>query len=262
MIHNFDAHAVYSLCGIFWTLALEEQLYLLYFVLLGLRRRLGWKWTLALCLGARVATAVGHMLLKRWTGIEVPFKEMATSQWFIWALGAVAVEAHLGLVELPRWCRDRRVGLTLLALGMAGIAFTRHHPSSSLCKPIWFVIDPVLGLGFFVIMNRFVASEAAWRLRGGAPKLVRRLAQVGIFSYSLYLTHEIIITYASVTVARWLGIANTSLLDLALVPACLALAWVFFQLLERPFLHGPAGWPTPRPIAAAAAPQRVPVSPV
>src|SRR5437762_5261834 len=40
MLHNLDSHTVYSINGVFWTLAIEEQLYLAYFVLLFLRKRL------------------------------------------------------------------------------------------------------------------------------------------------------------------------------------------------------------------------------
>jgi peptidoglycan/LPS O-acetylase OafA/YrhL len=96
----------------------------------------------------------------------------------------------------------------------------------------------LLGLGFFVLLNGFLASEARWRSRGLAPKLVRRLARIGLFSYSLYLTHEIIITYFSGTLARWCGLENNSLFMLSLTPFCLVLGWGFFQLFERPFLHG------------------------
>ena len=55
MLHNLDPHTCYSINGVFWTLAIEEQLYLAYFVLLFLRRRWGWTTTLIVCLGARLA---------------------------------------------------------------------------------------------------------------------------------------------------------------------------------------------------------------
>ena len=42
MLHNLDFHTAYSINGIFWTLAIEEQLYLAYFLLLFIRVRWGW----------------------------------------------------------------------------------------------------------------------------------------------------------------------------------------------------------------------------
>ena len=53
MLHNLDPHTCYSINGVFWTLAIEEQLYLAYFLLLFLRRRWGWTTTLIVCLAAR-----------------------------------------------------------------------------------------------------------------------------------------------------------------------------------------------------------------
>src|SRR5207244_13609880 len=50
MLHNLDSHTVYSINGVFWTLAIEEQLYLAYFLLLFLRIRWGCQRTLAVCL--------------------------------------------------------------------------------------------------------------------------------------------------------------------------------------------------------------------
>jgi peptidoglycan/LPS O-acetylase OafA/YrhL len=259
MLHNLDMDTAYSFCGVLWTLALEEQLYLAYFLLLVLRNRLGWRWTLAACFGARVATYAAHVLAARWLGVNVPVKEMATAQWFIWALGAVAVEAYAGLIVLPRWCRDFRVGAGLLGLGAILNTFVRYHLGSPICKPIWFVLDPLLGLGFFVVLNALVASEAAWKARGKPPRLVRRLARIGLFSYSLYLTHEMVMGHFSGTAARWCGLPNDALFRLTLVPLCLALAWVFFQLFERPFLPGAVRSRAPRMIAA---PKRVPAAPV
>ena len=46
MLHNLDSRTVFSVNGVFWTLAIEEQLYLAYFALLWLRRR-GWVLTLS-----------------------------------------------------------------------------------------------------------------------------------------------------------------------------------------------------------------------
>ena len=41
MLHNLDPQTCYSINGVFWTLAIEEQLYLAYFLLLFLRTTLG-----------------------------------------------------------------------------------------------------------------------------------------------------------------------------------------------------------------------------
>src|ERR1041384_7120681 len=54
MLHNIDLRTTYTINGAFWTLAIEEQLYLAYFLLLFLRIRFGWTKTLLLSVSARV----------------------------------------------------------------------------------------------------------------------------------------------------------------------------------------------------------------
>src|SRR4051812_12166801 len=57
LVHNFDEDTFLGINGAFWTIAVEVQLYLLYPVLLGLVKRLGWKRTL-------IALAVIELLMR------------------------------------------------------------------------------------------------------------------------------------------------------------------------------------------------------
>lgn len=77
MLHNLDPRTCYSINGVFWTLAIEEQLYLAYFLLLYLRTRWGWIPTLVICGLARVAWFFfGHGLWLA-TGFGIPVPEAA-----------------------------------------------------------------------------------------------------------------------------------------------------------------------------------------
>ena len=77
MLHNLDPKTCYSINGVFWTLAIEEQLYLAYFLLLFFRTRLGWAWTLLICLLARVGWMTFSHVVWLKTGIGVPVPEAA-----------------------------------------------------------------------------------------------------------------------------------------------------------------------------------------
>ncbi len=116
MVHNLDARTVFSLNGVFWTLAIEEQLYLMYFLLLAMRSRLGWWRTLGICLAVRVAWFAVCFLLWRWKAIQLPVGESALAYWFVWALGAVSVEAAFGLLKLPSWALQMRSSALLCCL--------------------------------------------------------------------------------------------------------------------------------------------------
>jgi peptidoglycan/LPS O-acetylase OafA/YrhL len=258
MVHNlFRSYVIGLGNGPFWTLGLEEQLYALYAVLLLLRTRLSAARTLAvvgavtlLWYAAGVAgDALGHPWGIWWTW---PF-----SYWLLWALGALAAEAYTGALALPRWCSEGRAGLALVAAGLllqppvpnllyvdgglaarlgaghwlgrlAGQMFPLHLPSA------WLV-----GAGAFVLLNCWLRAEAAGRPAGAA---VRRLARVGVMSYSLYLTH-LPVVHALEAGFRALGVEPDILGGLlryaVCVPVCLGVGWAFFHLVERHFLNRP-----------------------
>ena len=96
MLHNVDPQTTWSINGVFWTLAIEEQLYLAYFLLLALRKRLGWTATLAVCLAVRVGWFALAFLAHRALGLQVVVTEAAAGA--LVRLGSRSVERR-GLVR-------------------------------------------------------------------------------------------------------------------------------------------------------------------
>lgn len=235
MLHNLDSHTAYSINGIFWTLAIEEQLYLAYFLLLFLRARWGWTVTLAVCLLARAGWMVFSHVVWFKTGFGLPVPESAAAHWFTWALGAIAVEAMFGLVKLPNWARNLRVATVLIIPASVISAYLPVIPKDTPLHDVcWFLIHPLWGLGFFVVVNRIVASEQSWIRQVRLPSLISIFATLGIFSYSIYLTHELMIMQSW----RWINPSHLPLVNvfLVVVPATVVFAFVFFWFCEKPFM--------------------------
>jgi peptidoglycan/LPS O-acetylase OafA/YrhL len=202
MTHNLDNSSVYSINGVWWTLAIEEQLYLLYLALRWMRHNWGWVRTLAICFLARFAW-LGLSLALHGTW-ELPFGEGALTNWWAWALGAVAVEAYIGKIEMPKWCGSIAIG-SLLLLAAALIHVQGGRIDVVFGGLLW-------GTGFFFIVNRVVKSNFSWK----------PLAGLGLCSYSLYLTHEFVIgTIPAIIV----------------LPACILFAYGFYRLFEKPFMQ-------------------------
>jgi len=235
MLHNLDSHTAYSINGIFWTLAIEEQLYLAYFLLLFIRVRWGWTTTLIVCLLSRVAWMVLSHVVWLKTGFGLPVPEAAASHWFTWALGALAVEAVYGVVKLPRWTRDLRVATVVITIASI---ISAYLPVISKDTPLhnvsWFLIHPLWGTGFFIVVNRIVIAEQSWMKQARLPSLISLFATLGLFSYSIYLTHELTIMQSW----RWSNAAYLQIVNVfvAIVPATILFAWVFFWFCEKPFM--------------------------
>jgi peptidoglycan/LPS O-acetylase OafA/YrhL len=240
MLHNVDLRTTYTINGAFWTLAIEEQLYLAYFLLLFLRIRFGWTKTLLLCFSARVVWLILGRTLSASLGIHIPVTEAAATNWFIWALGALSVEAALGLIKLPRWCfRLPTAGVALgCAMGLAQL-LPLVDQSGWVHDIGWLVMHPAWGVGFFILVNYAVAAEQRWRDKSvQVPRLIPALASIGLISYSLYLTHSFVLMHW-----YWLGFTRLHILTISvliLTPLSVAFAWVFFRVCERPFMMSSA----------------------
>src|SRR5689334_877817 len=240
MLHNLDLRTTYTINGAFWTLAIEEQLYLAYFLLLALRIRYGWTRTLVLCFSARVVWLIMAHCLSNSFSINIPVTEAAATNWFIWALGAFSVEAALRITKLPAWCF--RLSLAGLALGCA-MALAQLLPlvdqSGWIHDVGWLIMHPAWGVGFFILVNYAVAAEQRWRAQSSrVPRLIPALASIGLMSYSLYLTHSFVLMHWYRFGFTRLHILTISLL--IMTPLSVAFAWVFFRVFERPFMTSSA----------------------
>lgn len=207
--------------GPFWSLALEEQLYALYFPLLWLRKRMPWTQTLAIVL----VVTLGWRLVGILLGFDVEWFIVGPARWFEWVLGAIAVEAYLGNTALPRWCSSPWVSIAVLGTACVLVAPDVAPRASALLG------DSLFGLGFFVLINALSARE-----RVGPPSsVIDQLAPAGAWSYSLYLTHVLVMAGAKQLGLR-VGLPIWGITAARLV-APLLFAYGFYRLLEQPFVR-------------------------
>jgi hypothetical protein len=193
------------------------------------RKRWGWTGALGFCLLAHFVWRafcffVNPLMAARapehsfWQ-LQFPVEGGALYHWFTWALGALAVEARVGKVSLPRWCYSLTLGACLLVI-VGGLTYAGL---------IGYSFSLVWGIGYLLIMNGLVVREQSLRLHS--------IAYVGLFSYSLYLTHGLILNYLAPSSYRVL----VSLL--LLTPLSIAFAWLYFQICEKRFIPGPPETP-------------------
>jgi peptidoglycan/LPS O-acetylase OafA/YrhL len=198
----------------FWSLALEEQLYLLYFPLLALRRKRGWLFALGITLFVTLGWyAVGTFVPASYA---LAWYRVGPAYWFAWALGAVAAEAHVGLLHLPGVTKSIWVFLALL-MGASLVT----PPLQTLCVTV----------SFFFLLNWAIALEQSGRFgRWAAP-----LVYLGRISYGVYLVHNLTFVIAKRLVVG-LGLPPLAVLSVRAGAGLLA-GYVLYRVLEVPFLR-------------------------
>ena len=212
----------------FWTLAREEYLYLMYPLLLVVRRRLPWYGLAALLAALTIAIHQIAPLVIASPGWVALLMSSAPALWIQWQLGVVAADAYRGAISLPAFWRQARWVPGWILLGYL-------MPFSS----IW------LGLAFFTALNACVRLELEGRWPAtGAVDVLRR---VGLWSYSLYLVHHPVQTVALAMTLRVLpevGVAGFLGRAVLLTLISCAAGRLLFAVVERHFVSvpGPSGF--------------------
>ncbi|MEJ8847100.1 acyltransferase family protein [Variovorax rhizosphaerae] len=201
-----------------WSLAVEEQFYIFWPVLLGLV----WRWKGPRGLVFWMSVAAGLSFVLNVAGVH----KYADATFYsplsrIWELAAGALLAHAGLRRLPgtrvRGAGLRSLaGLVLIGLGLAMIQKGKAFPG-------WWALLPILGACLCIS-----AGMGAWlnrMLLGSRP-----LVWIGLISYPLYLWHWPLLAFARVVE----GDTPMRSVRVAAVAASVALAWLTYRFIEQP----------------------------
>jgi peptidoglycan/LPS O-acetylase OafA/YrhL len=207
-----------------WSLAVEEQFYLFFPPLLMLLAWMGWRrslWIIAgLSLLSFVAAVVVLPLKPDWVFYLIFFRA--------WELGAGAMLA-LASLQPPKG-RAAREGLALA--GLAAILIPVFVFDSTTPFPAAAALPPVLG-----------ATILIWVGAKGGGSLVssllahHALVGVGLISYSLYLWHWPILAFIRIVLDSVVLPMETAIVAVAL---SVAMAWMSFHFVERPFRVHPS----------------------
>jgi peptidoglycan/LPS O-acetylase OafA/YrhL len=200
----------------FWSLAVEEQFYLLWPALILLGRRLLGRALPLLVLGI-AALSVGVAQATLATDGPAAFY-LPTNRAFEFAIGMLVIFAEQKLI-LTAVARSllAAAGLTLIAYAIASFDSTTPFPGVN-------ALIPCLGAACMIWAGDRHALS---------PLLTNPLAvRVGLVSYSLYLVHWPLIVYASYIMGDGAKSATAKLLIFALA---MALAEFMYQRVETPY---------------------------
>jgi peptidoglycan/LPS O-acetylase OafA/YrhL len=231
LLHTFHASTFEGLNPPDWTLALEAQFYLAYPLVFWLIARCG---ALA-ALGTVFAVTSGYRvllaLLPLPEGLGGPAWEFFLARWFEWTLGTTVAEWSVGRLRLPRALFHPAVAALALAVAI-GIEWHIWRGWLYLVK------EPLYGLAFALLLGAALERRSTC----STSALGRRLVQLGVCSYSVYLLHRPL-QLALEPLAHQLGrgsfalehaIPASLLVMLGGTPIVLAAALLFHRVCEAP----------------------------
>ncbi len=222
-----------------WSLAVEEQFYLIFPPMLFLLRKKLARWALWL-LGGLCAASFAYGFIEPSLSINLGFYSSLAR---FWEIGA-GVLLYMGLARFGLFEGGHRVEnavATYLGLALVGLALAF---STKTAFPVPEAALPIAGALFVMIglHGRKPTSHAA-RLLGSRPML-----WLGAISYSLYLWH-----WPVFVLFRWTVGFHTPALKLAALALAFALASFSYYAVERPLRRAPFLQPARRAIPIALA---------
>ena len=209
-----------------WSLAVEEQFYIILPLLLWLLRT----WPPVKIAGViAILCLVSLGLSQVWSESQpdANFYLLPTRFWEL-AIGALIALGWRGGAFPGKWAGEALAMLGLAAIVYAALAFNETTPT-----PSAFTLLPVLGTALIIMFAG--ASTLVGRLLS-----LRLLVAVGLISYSLYLWHQPLFAFARIRLVD--GVSDA--VNFAILVAVFPIAYASWRFIEQPFRgRGPAWTP-------------------
>jgi peptidoglycan/LPS O-acetylase OafA/YrhL len=211
----------------YWSLAVEEQFYIVYptifLITAGLARNISLRARLTVVLSAVIVASYAFSVVYTSSNASAAFFSPLTRAWEL-ALGALIAVGSDSLRRLPRtWA------MLMSWAGLGAIIVASVTLTSASVYPGTLVAIPVVGAGLVIAGG---TSEPRW----GAERVLRQrpFQLLGLISYSLYLWHWPILMIAT----ERQGVSSLPVWDNVLwLLVATVLAVVTYRLLENPVRH-------------------------
>jgi peptidoglycan/LPS O-acetylase OafA/YrhL len=211
----------------YWSLAVEEQFYLIYptifLVVAGLSSRLSLRHRLGIVLSIAVIVSFVTSVVQTSNNATAAYFSPLPRVWEL-ALGGLVAISTIHLRHLPALMASVLSWIGLASILLAAFVFSAATP-----YPGWVVALPVVGAALVIAAGVATPAHGTERLLG-----LRPFQLLGLVSYSLYLWHWPVLTLATERSSAGSLPVSDALLWVLL---SLALAILTYLLIENPVRH-------------------------
>jgi len=196
-----------------WSLAVEEQYYLLFPIVLALL----WRFSRRMIVPLLLITIVCSLALAEWGWRNAPSAAFYLTPTRVWEILTGAVCAFVAR-------RDERKSQILSLTGLLMILSSVFWFGPEIPVPSIWTAVPVIGTGLILVF----ASSGTWAAR---ILSLRVFVLIGLISYSAYLWHQPLLAFARIR-----SVTEPSPLILtAIVGLTFLIAWLSWKYVEQPF---------------------------
>ncbi|MBV9624276.1 MAG: acyltransferase family protein [Acidobacteria bacterium] len=217
--------------GHFWSLAVEEQFYWFWPIIVYFTSRRGLlRMCVAICVAEPILRiACLHFGLSEWAVRELSFARMDTLLY-----GAIAAL----LLREPTWFTARRYWVpVLIAISVAALAWIAFHKGFIPYEAPETVVIGYSALG--ILFAAFVYACASNRTSIGSLMSVSILRWFGRYSYAEYVFHPPLLLVYEATIAPHVGlgrVVSTTICFLSVTAVSSGMAWISWIVFESRFL--------------------------
>ncbi|MBV9998714.1 MAG: acyltransferase [Verrucomicrobia bacterium] len=229
LIQNLSTTTFWGINGPFWSVAVEVQLYLLYPVLLAIRRRSGWRGCFLIAGSLSLLWRVFAVTRWGWPDHSVnPAMTSPLMTWADWMVGAWIAECY---GANRRAFPPSRILLPIVFIGFL---------ASTIYRPLTVFSFSLAGLSSAIWLDQMLHRKASAAFNSTPSAFVKRNAiRVGLISYSVYLWHEPILIHwhAFITqhaIGKLTGTSFTLLAVVIPIVFAIIVAYLSYRLIERP----------------------------
>ena len=235
LTHGYFDRYFYGIVDVYWSLALEFQLYLAYPIFLYLFRKAGLTRSIAFLTIASLAWRLiamnvfhSQLISVAWTG---PYAMMGCifARMPEWLFGAWLAEWFVSGAA-------HRAARLPLAFAAGGVLFMTIV--TTLVQSLWIFTDALFGLGFAFMIAAAISSPRKENVRPPS-KIYRSMVWMGTISYSLYLFHMQFSWFANPWIRNIPSDTLQFILRIIVLAISIPIIAFIFRLVEAPFLSAP-----------------------